>query len=206
MSTDYRPIQNIRFSDLFDGRLERLGVREGVTEETGLTSRRCLTDGRNYVWVYKNSDDEFVDRLVRYRLFNLPGEILGAIAESFDTDIVSEYEPKFWGYETQEAWDAAQSQIHQEQEDEFYVDVLRYVRDEEHELRPGSIGLIKTIIAKKLIADDPDLALPEQIKETLLQTIHEIYFRDHAVIVKLSDADVASAMMAVTHEDDLPQG
>ena len=73
MSTDYRPIQNIRFSDLFDGRLERLGVREGVTEETGLTSRRCLTDGRYYVWVYKNSDDEFVDRLVLYRLFNLPG-------------------------------------------------------------------------------------------------------------------------------------
>ena len=33
--------------------------------------------------------------------------ILGAIAEAFSTDIFSEYEPQYWGYDTQEEWEAA---------------------------------------------------------------------------------------------------
>jgi hypothetical protein len=32
-----------------------------------------------------------------------------------------------------------------------------------------------------------------------------IYDQDHAVVVKLTDQDIAFARMAATHDDDLPQ-
>ena len=56
----YRLMKNVPACDLFDGRLAEFGVREHVPdirgaaqEHQGTTKRdRCLTDGRNYVWVY----------------------------------------------------------------------------------------------------------------------------------------------------------
>jgi hypothetical protein len=44
MSTHYAPFNKIRARDLFDGRLEKFGVRE--------QSSKCLTDVRNYLEVY----------------------------------------------------------------------------------------------------------------------------------------------------------
>jgi hypothetical protein len=103
MSTDYSLEKKIRISDLFDGRLERFGVREHILEKK--SNKRCLTDGRSVLWV--SADDEgFVSYLSRYA-GNLADTILGAIAEAFSTDIFSEYEPQYWGYDTQEEWEAA---------------------------------------------------------------------------------------------------
>jgi hypothetical protein len=49
MSTDFRPLTPIRMEDLFDGRLEDVGVHEHHSKEA--TSRdRCLTDGVNFLW------------------------------------------------------------------------------------------------------------------------------------------------------------
>jgi len=48
MSTDYAPFNKIRPRDLFDGRLEKFGVREQLTDDTTETSK-CLTDGRNWL-------------------------------------------------------------------------------------------------------------------------------------------------------------
>ena len=86
MSTDYRTLKKIRFADLFDGRLDRYGVREYKNESSN-ERFRCLTDGFNYMWVRADEKGD------------LEG-ILGVIMGVFATDVVSEYEPQRLGYAT----------------------------------------------------------------------------------------------------------
>jgi hypothetical protein len=108
MSTDYCLEKKIPAADVLDGRLMAFGVREQMSENTTEASK-CLTDGRNYIWFYID-DDGAVSCLSRYG-GNVPSKILQAIATIFDTDIFSEYEPQFWGFDSQEEWDAAMEQM-----------------------------------------------------------------------------------------------
>ena len=202
MSTDYILSRKLSARDLFGGRLESSGIREHVSPDTNERTR-CLTDGRYYLWVYI-TEDGLVDEICT-RGGNAPGKILSAIAESFETQIFSEYEPQFWGYDTQEEWDAARQKIADQHRDEFYVNVCAYVRGEPNNLRPGTIGEKEAQIAKKLVEKDPALLQPEN-KEKLLVEMRAIYDRDHAVWIHLSPEDVAFTQMLATHEDDLPQG
>jgi hypothetical protein len=82
MSTYYAPFDKVHARDLFDGRLEKFCVREQLTDDTTETSK-CLTDGRNYLWVYIN-DAGIVSNIKRSGA-NAPSKILNAIAEAFDT-------------------------------------------------------------------------------------------------------------------------
>src|SRR5262249_46538054 len=95
MSTDFRPLDPIRMADLFDGRLESAGVHEKHSDGTTSNSR-CLTDGRNFLWVY-GDEEGIVSAFTRYSPNGAPQRILRAIDDEFDTDIVSEYEPQFGG-------------------------------------------------------------------------------------------------------------
>ena len=104
MSTDFRPLIPIRMADLFDGRLEGLGVHEHH-RKAATPNSKCLSDSRNFLWVYGN-EEGLLDSFFRYGM-NAPQHILHAIADEFCVDIVSDHEPQFWGYETQEQWDAA---------------------------------------------------------------------------------------------------
>ena len=52
MSTDYMPLKKVSARELFDGRLDEFGIREHVKPDGTTEKRRCLTDGRNYMWVY----------------------------------------------------------------------------------------------------------------------------------------------------------
>ena len=97
MSTDYRLEKSVRAADILDGRLMAFGVQEQICEFTTETSK-CLTDGRNYIWLYID-DGGLVGSLSRFGA-NAPSKILEAIATSFDTDIFSEYEPQFWGFDS----------------------------------------------------------------------------------------------------------
>src|SRR5262249_17468478 len=99
MSTHFRPFDPIRMADLFDGRLESAGAHEKHSDGTTSNSR-CLTDGQNFVWVYCE-EQGLVSTLTRYGM-NAPQHILRAICDKFDVDIVSEYDPEFWGFKTQE--------------------------------------------------------------------------------------------------------
>src|SRR6516164_5670997 len=92
MSTDFVSLKKIAARDLFDGRLEEFGVLEHVKPDETTETKRCLTDGRNYLWVYINNEG-FVACFSRYG-GNAPGKILSAITDAFDTDIVSEYQPQ----------------------------------------------------------------------------------------------------------------
>jgi hypothetical protein len=203
MSTDYATLNKVHITDLFDGRLEEFGVREHVHPTETTATAKCLTDGRNYLWVYVH-ESGFISTITRYA-GNAPGKILGAIAEVFDTGIVSEYEPQFWGFDTQEQWDAAEEEISKKYEDEFYLDLLNFVSGKPHEIKPGTIGEIQAKIAKQLVEADSALIQAER-REEFLNKIDEIYDREHTVTITLSDQDIALACMLATHEDDLPQG
>src|SRR5262245_3640210 len=139
MSTNYRPLEKIAACDLFDGRLEEFNIREHIKPDETTERERCLTDGRrNYLWVHIH-DDGFVS-FTRYMPNGDPEKILAAVAEAFDTDIVSEYEPQYWGFDTEEEWEAAERKITEESKRKFYIELLKYCRGEASDIEPGTNG------------------------------------------------------------------
>jgi hypothetical protein len=200
MSTDYRLEKEIRFEEIFDGRLERHGVHENYVEGCTSDNSRALTDGRNYLWVYGDEKVQLLKRCGR----NAPGKILIAIAETFGTDIYSEYDPQFWGFETQEEWDEAERRRNEIVKAETYADIMRYVQGEPNDITPGTIGETWANIVQKLISKDPGFSSPDRMDE-LMDTMRKIYDEEHAIVFEISDEDVAFANMIATHEDDLPQ-
>jgi hypothetical protein len=203
MSTDFCLLNRVRASDLFDGRLTNFGIREHIVPDATTASNRCLTDGNNFVWVYVD-DDGFVTSITRYFPGGAPGKILGAVAKAFDVDIVSEYEPEFWGYETQEEWDAAMEKMARESKDRFCIEILKFAQGDPNDIGAGTVGMIQATIAKTLIENDASLLLATN-KERLINEMNAIYDRDHAVTVTMGPEDRALAQMIATHEDDLPQ-
>jgi hypothetical protein len=201
MSPDYATLKSVSAQELFDGRLEAYGVREHTEHTTD--RKRLLTDGRNGLWVYID-DKGRVSSLTRYASCGAPGKILQAIADAFDTDIVSEHDPRYWGFDTQEEWDAYMAQKSKEDHEKFHAELLKYVAGEPNDIRPGTIGKIRAEIAKKLADKDPALLLPTN-KDKLRKEIDTIYDREHAVKATLGPADIAAVEMLVTREDDLPR-
>jgi len=201
MSTDFSLSKKISACDLFGGRLQKFGIQEHVSSETD-EARRCLTDGRNYLWVYLTEDGQ-VGGLSRYGA-NAPSKILNAIAEAFDTEIFSEHEPQFWGFDTQAEWDAAMESWDDECRQTFYAELCAYIRGEPNDIRPGTVGEIQAKIAKTLVEKDAAFLQPEN-KNKLMAEMEATYKRDHAVVVALSPKDIEMAKMQVTHEDDLPR-
>jgi len=130
--------------------------------------------------------------------------LLAIEEEFFDVEIVSEHDPRFWGFETQEEWDAAMEAIADQHEREFYDDVVKFIRGEPNNIKPGTVGMIEAEIAKRLVAESPDLLAMDKRLE-LIKAVATIYDRDHAVRIQLSEAEIAAVKMLGTHEDDLPQ-
>lgn len=193
MSTQYRLRKRIKADELFDGRLKAFGVREEVRPE-GAADRfppymkvrevRYLTDGRNSmeVVVYENG----VPTLAVRNLWCAPEkEIFHAIAEAFDTDIVTEHQPEFWGFDTQEEWDVHQDRMNEEHQREFHSELLKHLRGEPSNIQPGTIGMTMAEIAKALVEKDPSLIEPKN-RDKLIGEIDAIYDRDYAVKVTLT--------------------
>jgi hypothetical protein len=179
MSTDFHPIKDIPASDLLDGRLEEFGVYEHFNAETDAKKRMLTDGGGNFLWLYVD-DAGLISCLTRYFPNGNPDKILDAIADAFDTEIVSEYESQFWGFDTHEEWDARQRELSQEYEEEFHNDILKFLRGEPNDIGAGTIGMIKAQIAKKLVENDAALLLPDN-KEKFRAEIQSIYVRDHTV-------------------------
>jgi hypothetical protein len=51
MSMYWGLIKKIPGADVFDGRLEKFGIREHAVPDKTIDTYRCLTDGPSYVWV-----------------------------------------------------------------------------------------------------------------------------------------------------------
>ena len=90
-----------------------------------------------------------------------------------------------------EAWEATSAKEH---DDQFYADILKFVTGEPNGITPGTVGETQALIARRLVAEEPGLVVPERRAE-LMEKISSIYDRDHAVHVTLSDADIALACL-----------
>ena len=106
MSLSFRPIEKVDAAELFDGRLEKFGVREHFNRETS-KEQKWLTDGHSYLKVYID-DDGTVQDFIRWMSNGDPTNILIAIEDCFDTAIASELEPQYYGFDTEEEWHAAE--------------------------------------------------------------------------------------------------
>jgi hypothetical protein len=114
MSTDYRSLTPIRFDELFTGALDAYGLYEAVNPEDTSPTSRCLTDGKsNFLWVYAN-DDGTVSSMTRWRPNGWPAGILEAIEEAFSVEIFCEHEPQYWGFNTEEEWNAHEEVLSRE--------------------------------------------------------------------------------------------
>jgi len=158
-------------ADTFDGRLAGFEVIEHINSETSPTSR-CLFDGDSYVWVYADPDG-IVIRITRFA-GNSASYVIAAIANVFDIDIASEYEPEYWGFNSQEEWDEWLEKIRKEDDDLFYDKLLKFLAGEPCDIRPGTTGMKWAEIAKELVGQAPGLATPEY-KEMLLAEIQRIH-------------------------------
>jgi hypothetical protein len=207
MSTYYRPLEKISACCLFDGRFEKSDIREHRNDSTTETER-CLTDGRNYLWV-SIDDAGFVYRFRRYGE-NLPGKMLNAVANAFDTDIASEYEPRYWGFDTEEeliAWRMARTKeaeaLEEEVNEKFYVELVKFLRGEPNGIGPGTVYMRRAKVAKTLVEKDPTLLLLEN-KDRLLGEMRSICDRYPAILFALTpEGDIVSAEMIAAPEDDL---
>ena len=188
MSINFHLGKNVNFEELFDGRLERFGIRECVIEGSTSANHRYLTNGNSLLWIYGH---EFVTSLCWYSHYGPSEKILAAIAVTFDTEIYSE-----------EEWETWQKNFFEEYEANFYIEIMKHVKGEPNNIQPGTNEMSKAKIAKNLIAENPNLASPDLQKE-LMEMINKIYKDKHTVKVELDKKDIAKARLAVTHENDL---
>jgi len=169
MSIDFTFEKKVWFDELFDGRLEKYGIREKFAGDRTSLFSRVLTDGENYLWVYGEGT---VSCMTSYYPNGNPLKILKAIIKSFNTDIYSEFEPQYWGYETQEEWDAAEEALNQQAKIETYTEIMKSIKGKPSNISPGTLGATWCKIAKQVISKDPSLAKPERMDD-LMNTVHE---------------------------------
>jgi hypothetical protein len=202
MSTDYRPLNDIPYDNLFDGRLEKHDVREELRSDTTI-ERRYLSgrDGILIAFREGNGGSSF-----SHPSFGpMPWTVFDALAAEFKAELVSEHDHRYWGFDTADEWGAFNDKLAKEGEDKFYNNVLRYVRGEPNDLLPGTIGMIKANIAKTLIEGDRSLAEPGN-RDALLQGVERVYLEKHAVSVRLTDDDLAAVEMLMARTEKLPKG
>ncbi len=173
-------------------------MREHIVPGQTSDRLRVLTDGRNLLTVYVDKNG-LVDRIARYA-GNGVGKILDAVDIAFDTYCVSEDEPQYWGFQSQEEWDAAR--LNDSGEKDSIDKILKYVRGEPHNLKPGTIVMEVAEIAKTLVERDHSLLQPEN-KDKLYDAA-SIFVRDNIVKCTEPAEVLATALMIVADEDDLP--
>jgi hypothetical protein len=197
MSTSYAPIPDISFFQLFDGRLEKYGIKEEIVANPTEGTRYLVgCDGFLQVDRDKKGTCTFTRR------GPVPRSRFDAIAEEFKVEFVSENDHRYWGFATEEEWDNWHKQENKKAEDEFYDNILKYLRGEPNRVLPGTIWMIKAEIAKNLVAGDPSLIVSER-REALLEAVNAIYDRDRTVTITLTEQDLAAADMMAARTDDL---
>ena len=202
MSTYYASLKTIQMADLFDSRMERFDIREEQSKDSS-PERRVLTDGFNFVWVY--GKEGIVQGFTRYAPNGNPAFIFECICKVFDTNIVSEYEPEYWGYESQEEMDAMFEAVHRKCNEQFYGELVKFIDGQPCDIKPGTIGREQAEIAKKLVAQNPALALTEN-RDTLLAQIDDIYKLVHpSVVVKLDESELDALARRLQTLEELPR-
>jgi len=183
MFANFRASTPIMSNELFDGRLATFGIKEHLSKERG-KDKRCLADGRsNFLWAYINGNRS-VSLLTLYFPMGNPCRILPVIADVFGVKMHSEREPEYWGFDTQEEWEAFDDKISKGDDNEVYCDLLCFLTGQSCGIRSGTDGMTRAKIAKKLVKEEPSLILVEN-KEKLLKQIEHVFFRDHVQWISL---------------------
>ena len=90
--TDYfMPVTDIQMEDIFDGRLNKYGIREKIILDLTSDGYRCLVKGTAFAWVRANNYVLYIG-CGRMRPYF---DILAAIAESFGTTFFAERSTDF---------------------------------------------------------------------------------------------------------------
>jgi hypothetical protein len=173
MSTDYATEKEIRYADLFDGRLEKYGIKES-RETKGSSEFHYITDGTNSLSI--SADDDGMLGCISRHGGNNPHPILDAIAEVFDTAIFSEHQPQFWGCKTWEEWEEAYKEFCvsiKNNRRQRCKELYKYLNGEACDLQPG-IEMSVAEIARELVHQFPELILPAN-RDRLLGIIYHRY-------------------------------
>jgi hypothetical protein len=199
MSTWLAPLPDIQFAQLFDGRLEKYGIQKDKVirqNETKKTPFLVGPDGFLEVDAHENGTCTFTRR------GPVPWAIYDAITEEFGVELVTEHDHRFWGFATEKEWNDWNEEEYKKSEDEYYDNLVKYVRDEPNGVLPGTIWMIKAEIAKTLVKSDQGLMAPER-RDALLEAMNAIYDRDHAMKITLTEQDLAAADMMAARTDDV---
>jgi hypothetical protein len=186
MSTDTLPIPDILFEQLFDGRMEKHGIREKMMADSS-AEKRYLEGRDGILQVYRN--DHGASIFVRGSFTPIPWAVFDALIEEFKVELVGEDDHRFWGFATEEECSAYFENQRKEREDEFYSGLISYLRNEPTSFAAGGPGwsdYIQGTIAKELTVSDPGLMAPERRSE-LLAKIDAIYRNRHCALVRDSD-------------------
>jgi hypothetical protein len=191
MSLDYRPRKKIKLSEILDGRLEPYGIHEYADFDKSETNR-CLTDGDSGLFVY--GDEEGVTFKANGSC-GFPVKILSAICDVFDADIFSNYDPQYWGFESEEAQEAdnaywvERNRQEREEREKFYWEII--ANGKEAGYAPSKIDLRKLEIAKRLISENPDLQSPVK-KDEFIDLVEKLSRRktENDCIVTLDESDI----------------
>jgi len=162
-------------ADLFDAGLAHVGLREHFTEET-TTTRRCLTEGDYFLWVDADEKGQ-ITGFTRYA-GNRAAAILQAISNKLDIKIVSEHEPQYWGYATEQELKAACGAMAKEGKRHFYEEVIKFIQGEPHTIQPGTAEMTQANTAKELITEFPELSAEERWSD-LIEAVETLYRVDH---------------------------
>lgn len=171
MSTDFRPLGHIPFLALFDGRLEQYGVREDVHPGSP-DDERYLVDANGMLAVDRTEDGGC--SFTRTATMGKPDDILRAIQQEFCVPVVSEHDRRCYGYETEEEWDAALDADRKEHYEAFYHEVIKHLRGEPTDLKPGTVGMAQAEIARVLVAKSPGLLAAEN-RDILMSAVDNQY-------------------------------
>jgi hypothetical protein len=99
--------------------------------------------------------------------------------------------------------DACEEKMAKEAQEKFDIELLKYLRGEPNDIKPGTNGMLEAEIAT-LVEKDPSLLLPIN-KDKLRNEVRSIFDREHAVWVTLDEKDLALVRVLSTDEDDLPR-
>src|SRR5829696_8724079 len=117
--------------------------------------------------------------LTRYGLSNADA-ILASVVTAFDVEVVSEHEPEYWGFETQEEWDAWQHEVGRESWHVFYKELLAVIRGEPNTFSAGTLGAIYARLAQKLAKQEPALLRAEN-ETAFMEKLGEMYLDEKAL-------------------------
>jgi hypothetical protein len=134
----------------------------------------------------------------------IPWAVIDALTNEFQIELVSEHDHRFWGFASKKEEEDRHNQIAKEYEDDFYKNLVHYLRGEPHNLTSGTIGMQKAEIAKALVATDESLLTPTK-RHLLLEGIEAIYDRDHSVKITLTAESLALVELLAARTDELPR-